>query len=97
MRVKHPGPKDPALGHPQSGLPWSFTHAAACWSNGVVEHCKITISKHQISGCQGLRWSAVGGFMERPGYDHLLFSDMLKGCHIRFRSELVKYFGMDPG
>jgi hypothetical protein len=26
----------------------------------VVEHCKITISKHQISGCQGLRFQVSG-------------------------------------
>jgi hypothetical protein len=42
------------LNHHQNELPWSFTHAAACWINGVVEHCKITISKHQISAYQGL-------------------------------------------
>jgi hypothetical protein len=23
------------------------------WSNGVVEHCKISNLKHQVSGCQG--------------------------------------------
>jgi hypothetical protein len=33
--------------------------------------------------------------MERPGYDHLLFSDMLKEGHVRFGSELVKYFATD--
>ena len=50
--IKNPGPKDPALSHPLRWLQWSFSHAAVCWSNGVVEHCKITNSKHQILGCQ---------------------------------------------
>jgi hypothetical protein len=43
----------------------------------------------------------IGGrsklFMERPGYDHLLFSGMLNRYHVRVRSELVKYFGTDQG
>jgi hypothetical protein len=34
---KNPDPKDPALGGPLRGLPYSFPLAAVCWSDGVME------------------------------------------------------------
>jgi len=37
---------------PLRGLPYSFPLAAVYWSDGVVEHCKISNSKYQISGFQ---------------------------------------------
>jgi len=44
--VKNPDPKDPALSQPQRGLQGSFLDGK---SVGVMEHCKISNSKHQIT------------------------------------------------
>jgi hypothetical protein len=49
---KESGPEDPALSYLQRRLVTPSLHAAICWSDGVVEHCKISNSKHQISGFQ---------------------------------------------
>jgi hypothetical protein len=50
--VKNPGPQDLALSLPQRRPFESFLDAGVSWSNGVVDHCKITNPKHQVSGFQ---------------------------------------------
>jgi hypothetical protein len=37
------------LSHPQRGIQWSLPEAGVCWSNGVLEHRKISNFKHQIT------------------------------------------------
>jgi hypothetical protein len=42
-------PRGPDFEQPPEGILVSFLHAEVCWSNGVVEHNKISNSKHQIT------------------------------------------------
>jgi hypothetical protein len=42
-------PRGPDFEQPPEGILVSFLHAEVCWSYGVVEHNKISNSKHQIT------------------------------------------------
>ena len=52
MGSEESGLRGPALSCPQRELQESLLCSGIKWSNGVVEHCKISNSKHQISGFQ---------------------------------------------
>jgi hypothetical protein len=50
QKIKNPGPEGLALSCPQWRLLRSLLDGGASWSNGVMEQCKISNSKHQITG-----------------------------------------------